>query len=219
MLHQRVDPHAAAYVQERASGDLHEVAVIPARRRIQVDTISTWDECSPQSHRRLLEWLAASFPDYRIGVTRHTWWRGDERVAGACRAQVSLREVLLGADIASVEAGIERLRTIGALMEKQSRVASWAVRTVTGPILAASGVLTYQLLGLFTVQLGEGDVNSLRYAVLSGFGGVFLYYGLKAVHLTEMSNRIWKRSAEYGLILKERRKRLSEPPVTPMRPS
>ena len=30
---------------------------------------------------------------------------------------------------------------------------------------------------------------------------VFLYYGLKAVQLTEMSNRVWKRTAEYNLIL------------------
>jgi hypothetical protein len=36
---------------------------------------------------------------------------------------------------------------------------------------------------------------------------VFLLYGgLKAVHLTEMANRVWKRSAEYGLILSERRR-------------
>ena len=27
----------------------------------------------------------------------------------------------------------------------------------------------------------------------------FLYYGLKAVQLTEMSNRVWKRTAEYTL--------------------
>jgi len=32
------------------------------------------------------------------------------------------------------------------------------------------------------------------------------YGGLKAVHLTEMANRVWKRSAEYGLILSERRR-------------
>ena len=37
-------------------------------------------------------------------------------------------------------------------------------------------------------------------------GGFFLYYGVKAVQLTEMGNRVWKRSAEYGLILSERRR-------------
>jgi hypothetical protein len=37
-------------------------------------------------------------------------------------------------------------------------------------------------------------------------GAVFLYFGLKAVQLTEMSNRVWKRTAEYNLILAERRR-------------
>jgi hypothetical protein len=35
---------------------------------------------------------------------------------------------------------------------------------------------------------------------------VFLYYGMKAVQLTEMSNRVWKRTAEYNLILSERKR-------------
>ena len=42
-----------------------------------------------------------------------SWWRGDRRVADACRAQVSLRDVLLGHDIATVKAQIDRLQTIG----------------------------------------------------------------------------------------------------------
>ncbi len=37
-------------------------------------------------------------------------------------------------------------------------------------------------------------------------GAVFLYYGMKAVQLTEMSNRVWKRTAEYNLILTERKR-------------
>ena len=206
MLHQRVDPHASAYVRDRVSGDLHEVAFTPARRHIQVDTVSTLSDCSPESHARLLTWLGATFPTYQISVTHPTWWRGDRRVAEACRAQVSLRNVLLGEDIAAVEADIERLRTIGTLMEKQSRVASWAVRTVTAPILAAAGALTYLMLGSFTSWLGAGGVDALRFAMLGVIGTLFLYYGLKAVQLTEMSNRVWKRAAEYTLILKERRR-------------
>jgi len=93
-------------------------------------------------------------------------------------------------------------------MEKQSRVASWAVRTVTAPILAAAGVISYQVLESFTTRLGEGGVNALRYAVLSVLGAVFLYYGLKAVQLTGMSTRVWKRATEYTLILAERRRLL-----------
>jgi hypothetical protein len=205
MLHQQVAPHASAYVQERGSGDLHELAFTPAHRRIQVDTVSTLSECSPESHARLLSWLAATFPGWRVDVTHPSWWRGDRRVAAACRSQVSLRNVLLGTDMNAAEADIERLRVISALMEKQSRVASWAVRTITPLLLGAAGVITYQLLGLFTGWIGTGGVDTLRYLTVGGLGATFLYYGLKAVQLTEMSNRVWKRTAEYALILKERR--------------
>lgn len=206
MLHQRIDPHASAYVQDRVSGDLHEVAFTPARRRIQIDTVSTLGESSQDSHRRLLAWLRETFPDHRIGVTHPTIWRGDQRVADACRAQVSLRNVLLGEDMKAVEADIDRLRTIGALMEKESRVASWTVRTITPLLLAAAGVVTYQILELFAESIGADGVNRLRYVMLGALGVMFLYFGLKAVQLTEMSNRVWKRTAEYTLILKERLK-------------
>ena len=101
---------------------------------------------------------------------------------------------------------LDRLRAVGQLMEKQSRVASWTVRTVTGPMLAFAGFASYGILGLLTSHIGTTWVQGLRYAVVGGLGTVFLYLGLKAVHLTEMANRVWKRSAEYGLILDERRR-------------
>jgi len=206
MLHQVVPPHAAAYVQDKASGDLHEVVFIPERWRIEVDTVSTAGSNTPESHARLLALLAAQFPGDRVVISGPSWWRGDRRVVAACRAQVSLADVLLGRDIGAVKTAVDRLQTVGALMEKQSRVASWAVRTVTGPILAVAGFVTYQGLGLFTGRLGERGVTTLRYVVVSLLGTAFLYFGLKAVHLTEMSNRVWKRAAEYSLILAERRR-------------
>jgi hypothetical protein len=212
MLHQTVAPHAAAYVQEVASGDLHEVVFIPADRCIEIDTMSTWSEASEESRGRLVTFLAARLPDYRVKLQRASPWRGDRRIAEACRAHVFLRDVLLGSDMEATARDIERLKTIGALMEKQSRVASWAVRTVTAPILAAAGVISYQVLELFTTRLGEGGVNALRYAVLSVLGAVFLYYGLKAVQLTGMSTRVWKRATEYSLILAERRRLLIAAP-------
>ena len=212
MLHQTVAPHAAAYVQESASGDLHEVVFIPADRRIEIDTVSTFKETSAESQNRLIAFLAERMPDYHVRVRRASRWRGDRRVAEACRAHVLLRDVLLGTDMDAVATDIERLRTIGSLMEKQSRVASWAVRTVTTPILAAAGVISFQVLELFTTRLGEGGVNALRYAVLSVLGAVFLYYGLKAVQLTGMSTRVWKRATEFSLILAERRRLLRAAP-------
>jgi hypothetical protein len=206
MLHETVAPHAAAYIQDASSGDLHELVFIPASKRIEVDTVSTWGENSPASHQRLLAMIAERFRDHSVRVKGPSWWRGESRVAHACRAQVSLRDVLLGTDMASVKAALDRLQTIGSLMEKQSRVASWGVRTVTGPLLAAAGVVLFMLFGSLTSALGEAGVTALRYSLISLLGAVFLYYGLKAVQLTEMSNRVWKRTAEYNLILSERKR-------------
>ena len=206
MLHEGIAPHAAAYVQEAASSDLHEIVCIPAEHRIEIDTVSTWGEHSAESQDRLLALMSRRLPDYRVAVQGPSWWRGERRVANACRAQVSLRDVLIGTDSAAVKANIDRLQTIGSLMEKQSRVASWGVRTVTGPLLAAAGVVFYLLLGGLTDRLGEAGVTALQYTLIGLLGAVCLYYGLEAVQLTEMSNRVWKRTAEYNLILSERRR-------------
>lgn len=206
MLHEGIAPHAAAYVQESSTGEIHEIVCIPASHRITVDVVSTWGEHSPESKTRLHSFLDERLPDYRVHVQGPSWWRGDRRVATACRAQVSLRDVLLGDDTPALKSRIERLQTIGSLMEKESRVASWGVRTVTGPLLAAAGVVTFLLLETLTATLGETGVTALRYTLVAALGAVFLYYGLKAVQLTEMSNRVWKRTAEYNLILAERRR-------------
>jgi hypothetical protein len=206
LLHERVAPHMAVYVQEASSGDIHEVVFTPGKRRIEVDTFSTWGEFSPESQHRLLALLAQRFPQYKILVSRASWWRGDRRVAAACHAQVALRDVLTGTDVSRVKAGIERLQAIAALMEKQSRVASWGVRTVTGPLLAATGVVVYLALSALSLGLGEPTVAALQYLFIGLFGAWLVYYGVKAVQLTEMSNRVWKRTAEYSLILSERKR-------------
>lgn len=206
MLHEQVAPHAAAYVQEAATGELHEIVCIPSERRLELDTVSTWGEHSPESRARLLALLAERLPGYRVSVRGPSWWRGERRVANACRAQVTLRDVLLGADTTAVKAAIDRLATIGALMEKESRVASWGVRTLTAPLLAAAGVVTFLILGRFEPSLGADGVTILRYVLIGLLGAAFVYYGMKAVQLTEMGNRVWKRTAEYGLILSERKR-------------
>jgi len=217
MLHGGIAPHAAAYIQEAESGDLHEIVVYPAQRRIEIDTVSTWGEHSSESLRRLQQLVRARLPEYRVRVHGPSWWRSERRVAEACLAQVSLRDVLLGDDVPAISARINRLQTISALMEKESRVASWGMRTVTGPMLPAAGVATYLAVGTLGAQVGEQTLTWLQYAVVGGLGVVFLYYGLKAVQLTEMANRVWKRTAEYSLILTERQRlaRTSSPGSAP----
>jgi hypothetical protein len=206
MIHEGVSPHVAAYVQDGSSGDIHELVCVPREHRIELDTMSTWGEASAGSRDRLLAAVAERFPEYAMKVIGPSWWRGDTRVAVACRAQVTLRDVLLGSDVTTVKAGIERLQAIASLMEKQSRVASWGVRTVTGTVLAAAAFVLFAVFGFLTPTLGEGGVTNLRYGLISVLGAIFLYYGMKAVQLTEMSNRVWKRTAEYNLILTERKR-------------
>jgi hypothetical protein len=205
MLHEEVAPHVAAYIEDD-SRDLHEVTYVPDEGQVRVDMVSALGERSTEAHERLLVTLKVRFPGCVVRVSGPSWLRGDLRVAKACRAQVGLREVLTGADLDATKAAVDRLQTISSLMEKESRVASWASRTVMTPLLAVVGFLSYQLLASLTLPSGFEWIASLRYVVVGVLGGYFLYYGLKAVQLTEMANRVWKRSAEYGLILNERRR-------------
>jgi len=219
MLHGGIPPHMAVYLQEAASGDLHELVFIPARRRVEIDTVSTWGEHSAESHRHVLQMLAGTLGEYAVRVRGPSWWRGDRRVAAACAAQVALRDVLLAKDVGAIKVRIDRLQTVSSLMEKESRVASWGVRTITGPLLAAAGALTFYALGGFNPHLGETAVTALRFLLLGLLGAVFMYYGLKAVQLTGMANRVWKRSAEYNLILQERQRLRERPAQEAGRPS
>jgi hypothetical protein len=209
MLHEGIAAHAAAYIQDRG-GNLHEVAYFPDAARLDVDSVSTLGERSQESQDRMVDELRERFRGCAVKVVGASWIRGDLRVAKACRAQVTLRDVLTGSDIERTETGVERLQTISSLMEKHSRVASWGARTVMTPIVAVAGFLSYQLLATLPLRPGYEWVASLRYAIVGLLGAYFLYYGLKAVQLTEMANRVWKRAAEYGLILNERR-RLRKP--------
>mgnify|MGYP001233837477 CR=1 FL=1 len=214
MLHEGIDPHAAAYIEDR-DGDLHEVVFIPATQRLDVEVASTMGECSVASQERFIENLKRSFPNHAVRLVHPSRLRGGYRVVSACRAQVSLRDVLMGVDLDRTKAAVDRLQTISSLMEKESRVASWGSRTVMTPLIAVAGFLTYQVLGTFTLEIGATLSALLRYSVVGLVGGFFLYYGLKAVQLTEMANRVWKRSAEYGLILGERRRLAKSRPTAP----
>jgi hypothetical protein len=205
MLHGGIAPHAAAYVQD-TDGHLHEIVYTPSSRRIDLDVVSTMYESAPDAVDRFVKALSAHFPDCRVREARPSWIRGDQRVAAACRAQVALRDVLSGPDLDRLKTAVDRLQIISSLMEKESRVASWAARTVMTPLLAVAGFLTYQIVGSLGARAGAAWVEEARAGVVTLLGALLVYYGLKAVHLTQMANRVWKRSAEYGLILAERRR-------------
>ena len=174
MLHSgRIDPHAAAYVQD-ASGDLHELVYVPDARRIDIDVVSTIGENSPDSHDRFVSTIRERFPGYIIRIAGPSSLRGDRRVAAACRAQVTLRDVLTGADIDRIKTAVDRLVTISSLMEKESRVASWGARTVMTPLVAVAGFASFQLLGALAPSMGGQWVAWLRYATVGAVGAFFL---------------------------------------------
>ena len=70
MLHAGVPPHAAAYVQDSTSGDLHELVFVPAKKRIEIETMSTWQEQAEDSRVRLRAHLTQRFPGHGVRVTR-----------------------------------------------------------------------------------------------------------------------------------------------------
>ena len=157
MLHEGIPPHAAAYVQDAPPATCTSWCSSPAARRIEIDTVSTWGEYSPESHGAAARRSSHSaFPSYRmrvhraVVVARRTARR--RRVPGA---GVAARRAAGTTTSPRVKADIDRLQIIGSLMEKQSRVASWGVRTVTGPLLAAAGVVLFLLLGGLTSIAGR----------------------------------------------------------------
>ena len=201
MLHEGIAPHAAAYVRDH-EGHLHEVVFTPDDHTVTLDVVSTMFESTPEANAAFRKALMQRFPEDQVQEAPISWLKGDRRVATACRAQVALSDVLAGPDLERTEAAVQRLQIISALMEKESRVASWGARTILTPFIAIAVLL---MLWSF------GETNSARWLVAGRYlvtiGGVFfLYSGLKAVHLTEIGSRVWKRSAEYGLILSERRR-------------
>ena len=73
------------------------------------------------------------------------------------------------------------------------------------PSIDLAGLIAYAVVSSLGAECGAWLVP-VRFTIVPLVGGFFMYYGLKAVHLTEVANRVWKRSAEYGLILGERRR-------------
>src|SRR4029079_9783650 len=114
LLHEGIAPHLAAYVRDK-NGDLHEAVWIPKELRIDIDVASTMGECTEESQEKFRKALAERFPDHQVQVTPVSWLKGDRRVAHACRAQVTLRDVLTGPDLERTRRAVERLQVISTL--------------------------------------------------------------------------------------------------------
>ncbi|MBM3777920.1 MAG: hypothetical protein FJW23_06715 [Acidimicrobiia bacterium] len=210
MSSENIPRHAAAYVEDRSSRDIHEILFVPSESLIELDVVSAADEHSVRSRERLMAWLKERFPSHTVRASTPSAFRGDRRVMQACRAQVSLREILHGDDFDRLDGALEKLRTIAALMEKESRVASWGLQIAAVPLVALAAFLVFAVVG-FAPGLGTVAARAIQGVIVLLATGVFVYLGVRAVHLTEVANRVWKRATEYGLIVSERRRLSSRP--------
>ena len=206
MLDDDTPRHAAAYVEDRQTGDILELVFVPAESLVEFDIVSAEEEHSIRTRDRLIADLQQRFPTYTIRTNKHSSFRGDKRVMRACRSQVSLREVLHSDDFARLDGALDKLKTVASLMEKESRVVSWLLQTAALPVAAVAAFLIFPILGSLTNTLGMGIVRLLQVSLVLALGSTFVFYSVRSVHLTEMANRVWKRATEYGLIVSERRR-------------
>ena len=63
MLHEGIAPHVAAYVEDLERAELHEVVLIPSRRRVEIDVASTWQEHTEDGQQQLIAALREHVPE------------------------------------------------------------------------------------------------------------------------------------------------------------
>ena len=205
-----VPPHVGGYVQHRRTGRILGVVYTPLKRRVDVEeegrAAADLDELS-----ELADYLSSRFRRHRVRVHRLRAGSATLRARDAAEAHIELATVLTGDDPDAIVAALDRLAGISTLMEKESRVTSWGMRTAYAPLMAA---VAFVLVMLFPGPLDDfsaytaGDFARLGLLVL--LGGAFLYYGLKAVQLTKTATRLNKRIQEYRFITAAR-SRLAAP--------
>lgn len=197
------DPHISVYLED-SGGDVHEVGLIPVSRSIVVDVASTMAETSREATQQLVGQLRKLFPGSSVSAKSPSILRGDRRVSVLLRAQLRLRDVLHGNDGPDLRFNLEKVRAISDLMEKELRVYSWSVRTMS-PVLGGAGVAAYIAIGIFKHNMSDKEIETIRAVSAFIFSTVFLYFGMRAVYLTELATRVWKRATEYKLILDARK--------------
>jgi hypothetical protein len=206
-IHERTDPHISVYLRDRRDA-LHELTYYPEQCRIVLPSDSTLGDYDERARRELHQRLVQLFPECRFTSQRLSWLRADRRVAQTTQAHAPLREVLLAPDLERIDEALRRLSVIATLIEKNSRVSSWSVRTAYSPLVAAFGLVLYLALhGAAGELLSASGRELTRYGLLAAFGALLVYFGLRAVHLTQIGARLWKRAEEYRLIVQSRRRR------------
>ena len=198
-LHAHDVPHVGGYVQDRETGALMGVVYVPLMRQIIVEEETVGTEREMESCQRFLQ---IRFPEHDVRVTRLKNNSAYNRARDVAEAHLPLLDVLTEIEHEPLRIQLAQLNGIATLMEKESRVTSWGMRTAYAPLAAA---IAFVLVLVFPSQAtGLSDfawMDWMRLALLLLFGGGFLYYGLKAVQLTKTATRLNKRIREYEFVL------------------
>ena len=140
--------------------------------------------------------LTQALPDYAVTIKGPSWWRGDRRVADACRgAGLAARRAARPTTSPRSRLAIDRLQTVCVADGKA--VARRVLGRAHGHRTAARRRRRRHLLCARRVQPASRRDRRHRAALRCSSAcsaRCFLYYGLKAVQLTEMANRVWKRT-------------------------
>lgn len=198
-IHEHELPHLGGYVQHRETGQICGVVYLPVPRRIIVEEEQLDSE---RELEELASFFRARYPDHDVKVQRLRRGSAYVRARDVAEAHVPLECVLAGEDQPSIQTHLDQLNGISTLMEKESRVTSWGMRTAYAPLMAA---IAFLLVLAFPDGGGAFQVGDwIRLGCLLAIGGAFLYYGLKAVQLTKTATRLNKRIQEYRFILAAR---------------
>lgn len=204
------DPHVSFYLVPKRNSD--GIPILEAAYYLGRDTWSI--DYDPEEPRRtdgarsdLAKTLKKIFPgDKVVLASLPSIFSAQPRVCEVAEAQLTLREVLTGRDMAGCRKKMDRLAGITQIIEKKSRVSSWGIRTASPPVIAAAAALIY----VGNTQLGEiispSGLELLTRLLVVGLGMIFLYFGMKAVQLTSVSTRLSKKLQEYSFILAERQR-------------
>ncbi len=173
------------------------------RRELIVEEES---EASEAELAEMIDFLKERFPEHEVRVERLRRGSAFVRARDVAEAHLPLECVLCSTDELGIRKQLERLNGISQLMEKESRVTSWGMRTAYPPLIAAIAFLLVLAFPGDWNDVTSGSLGALaRLASIFAVGGAFLYYGLKAVQLTKSATRLAKRIREYDFILTARK--------------
>jgi|GEM_PF-1619253 hypothetical protein len=198
-LHEHDLPHVGGYVQHCETGRLMGLVYVPLMRRIIVE------EESPDAEHEITEictFLRLRFPEHDVRVARLRAYSAYVRARVVAEAHLPIIDVLTSDDYEPVQMHLSQLNGIAVLMEKESRVSSWGIRTAYAPLAAAVAFVLILLFPSKAAGVTEYEwLDWMRIVLLLLFGASFLYYGLKAVQLTKTATRLNKRIREYEFVL------------------